>query len=155
MHTVADRVDYIELLEGIPALSMCTADVLDKFLTHSALRAHCAAGEVVCGLHEDRNLYVLTSGKATLHVGDDVEISLEPGDYFGQDSAHHHKLAGTVVASTDVEVLVIGPQDLAQLEVASSRDRHPSLIGWRLERSTVIQRRRRTRRRAVLTVHSL
>ena len=59
-------------------------------------------------------------------------------------------MAGTVVAVTDVEALVIGPQDLAQLEFASSRDRHPSQIGWQLERSSWTHRRRRHLRRTVM-----
>jgi CRP-like cAMP-binding protein len=154
MHTVAERVEYADLLEGIPALAGCTRDVLEKFVSEAAMKAHCVAGEVLCGLHEDHNLYVLTSGTAALHVGQDVVISLEVGDYFGQESARHHKIAGTVLALTDVEVLIIGPQDLAQLELASSRDRHPSRTPWTLQRSTATLVRRRRRRHLVMTRHS-
>jgi hypothetical protein len=150
MHTVADRVDFAAFLEGIPSLSKCTRDVLEEFVAHGAIKAHCEAGKVLCGLQEDRNLYVLTAGTASLHVGPDVVITLEPGDYVGGGNARH-KLAGTVVANSDVEALVLGAQDLAQLESASSRDRHPSRIGWQFERSSWTQRRRRHQRRSVLT----
>jgi CRP-like cAMP-binding protein len=152
MHKVAERVEYAELLEGIPSLARCSRSILEKFVAYDVLRAHCAAGEVLCGLQGDHNLYVLTSGHATLHVGNDVVIALEPGDYFGQES---HKMAGTVIADTDVEVLVIGPQDLAQLELTSSASRHPSRLEWPMQRSTVTQRRRRLLRRNVLTHHGV
>lgn len=151
MHTVAERTEYAELLEGIPALSKCSKSILEKFVAYDVLRAHCTTGEVLCGLKGDHNLYVLTSGHASLHVGNDIVIGLEPGDYFGQDS---HKMGGTVVADTDVVVLVIGPQDLAQLELASCASRHPSRMEWPMERSTTTQRRRRILRRAVLAQRS-
>jgi CRP-like cAMP-binding protein len=150
MQALAGCTDYVELLEEVPSLSNCTRDVLADFVAHSAIKAHCDAGKVLCGLEQDHNLYVLTSGSAALHVGPDIVVHLEPGDYFGQESGRHHKLGGTVVAVTDVEAIIVGPQDIAQLEYASCRDRHPSRIGWKLERSTPTQRRRRTHRRNVM-----
>ncbi len=151
MQAVAECVDYIEFLESVPSLSNCTRKVLEDFVAHGAIKAQCDAGKVICGLAQDHNLYVLTAGSAALHVGQDIVVGLEPGDYFGQESGRHHKLGGTVVAVSDVEVLIIGSQDIAQLESASCRDRHPSGIGWTLERSTATQRRRRNHRRAVMT----
>ena len=124
----AERVDIIELLEDLPPFSMCTTDVLDSFVAHDAMRAHCGPGEVLSGLAQDHNLYVLISGEAVLRVGSDVTIRLEPGDYFGQQAHRHHRINGTVVAVTDVEVLVVGPQDLSRLELASSASRHPSRL---------------------------
>jgi CRP-like cAMP-binding protein len=150
MHTVAECVDTVELLEGIPSFERCTEDVLQDFVRHSAITARCEAGKVLCGLLQDHNLYVLLHGTAELHVGPDVVITLKPGDYVGRDADRLHKMAGTVVAVTDVEALVVGPQDLAQLEYASCRDRHPSKVGWRLERSTPTQHRRRAHRRSVM-----
>ena len=147
MHSLAECVEITDFLEEVPALSTCTRDVLVDFVAHNAVLAHCDAGKVLCGLQQDHNLYVLTSGTAALHVGPDVTIRLEPGDYVGQGQ---HTLAGTVVALSDVEVAVIGPQDVAHLQQASSRDRHPSRIGWQLERTTPVQRRRRAHRRTVL-----
>ena len=122
----AERVDIIGLLEGLPPFSTCTTEVLTSFLAHDAMRAHCGPGEVLCGLQQDHNLYVLISGEAVLRVGSDVTIRLEPGDYFGQQAHRQNRIAGTVVAVTDVEVLVVGAQDLARLELASSASRHPS-----------------------------
>ncbi len=122
----AERVDIIGLLEGLPPFSACSTEVLSSFVAHDAMRAHCSPGEVLCGLEQDHNLYVLTSGQAVLRVGADVSITLEPGDYFGQQAHRHHLIAGTVVAVTDCEVLVVGPQDLLRMEVESSASRHPS-----------------------------
>lgn len=122
----AERVDIIGLIEDLPPFSICTAEVLASYLAHDAMRAHCGPGEVLSGLEQDHNLYVLISGEAVLHVGPDVSITLEPGDYFGRQLHRQHRLTGTVIASTDVEVLVVGPQDLLRLELESSASRHPS-----------------------------
>jgi CRP-like cAMP-binding protein len=144
----AERVDIIGLLEGLPPFSTCTTEVLTSFVAHDAMRAHCGPGEVVSGLAQDHNLYVLISGDAVLRVGPDVSISLEAGDYFGQQAHRHHRMSGTVVAVTDVEVLVVGPQDLARLELASSASRHPSRLELSEELSTATARHRRVFRRS-------
>lgn len=123
---LAERVDIIGLIEDLPPFRTCTTEVLESYLAHDAMRAHCDPGVVLCGLEKDHNLYVLVSGEAVLHVGPDVRITLEPGDYFGQQLHRHHRLAGTVIASTEVEVLVVGQQDLYRLELESSASRHPS-----------------------------
>jgi CRP-like cAMP-binding protein len=143
----AERVDIIGLLEGLPPFSTCTTEVLTSFVTHDAMRAHCGSGETLCGLLEDHNLYVLISGEAVLRVGPDVSIRLEPGDYFGQQAHRHHRMAGTVLALTDVEVLVVGPQDLARLELASSASRHPSRMELPAELAALSVRHRRVFRR--------
>jgi CRP-like cAMP-binding protein len=113
----AERIDDVELLEGLPPFSACTLEDLEGFVAHDVMRARCDAGEVLCGLAQDHNLYVLASGSAELRVGPDLSIDLEPGDYFGEHARRHHGMAGTVVAVTDVEVMVIGPQDLGRLAV--------------------------------------
>jgi CRP-like cAMP-binding protein len=77
-------------------------------------------------LAQDHNLYVIISGEAVLHVGPDVAITLTPGDYIGQQLHRQNRLTGSVIASTEVEVLVVGPQDLLRLELESSASRHPS-----------------------------
>jgi CRP-like cAMP-binding protein len=143
----AERVDIIGLLEGLPPFSICTTEALTSFVTHDAMRAHCEPGEVLCGLQQDHNLYVLISGEAVLRVGPDVSIRLEPGDYFGQQAHRHHRMAGTVLALTDVEVLVVGPQDLARLELASSAARHPSRMELPAELAALGARHRRVFRR--------
>ena len=144
----AERVDIIGLLEDLPPFSTCTTEVLTSFVAHDAMRAHCGPGEVLSGLQQDHNLYVLLSGDAVLYVGPDVSISLEAGDYFGQQAHRQHRMSGTVVALTDVEVLVVGQQDLARLELASAASRHPSRLELPVELSTVSTRHRRLFRRS-------
>ncbi|HEY1652085.1 MAG TPA: cyclic nucleotide-binding domain-containing protein [Acidimicrobiales bacterium] len=139
----AERVDLIELLGSLPPFSTCTTEVLASFVAHDAMRALCGPGEVLCGLSQDHNLYVLISGEAVLRVGPDVSITLEPGDYFGQQAHRYHRIAGTVIAVTDVEVLVVGPQDLARLELESSASRHPSRFEPSADRSSHGSRHRR------------
>jgi CRP-like cAMP-binding protein len=123
---LAERVDIIGLIEDLPPFRTCTTEVLESYLAHDSMRAHCAAGEVLCGLEQDHNLYVIISGEAVLHVGPDVSITLTAGDYIGQQLHRQVRLTGSVIASTDVEVLVVGPQDLLRLELESSASRHPS-----------------------------
>ena len=123
---LAERVDIIELIEELPPFEHCTRAVLESYLAHDAMRAHCGPGEVLCGLSQDHNLYVIISGEAVLHVGPDVTITLTPGDYVGQQLHRQNRLTGSVIASSEVEVLVVGPQDLLRLELESSASRHPS-----------------------------
>lgn len=123
---LAERVDIIGLIEDLPPFRTCTTEVLESYLAHDAMRAHCGPGEVLCGLAQDHNLYVIISGEAELHVGPDVSITLSAGDYIGQQLHRRNRLAGSVIATSDVEVLVVGPQDLLRLELESSASRHPS-----------------------------
>jgi hypothetical protein len=116
----AERIDYVELLEGLPPFTACTEDDLEIFVAHDVMRVRCGPGEVLCGLDQAHNLYVLASGSAEMRVGPDVSIDLEPGDYFGQHAQRHHGMAGTVVAVTDIEVMVIGPQDLGRLALGGA-----------------------------------
>jgi CRP-like cAMP-binding protein len=111
----AERIDYVEILEGLPPFSACQREDLEAFVAHDVMWVRCGAGEVLCGLAQDHNLYVVVSGSAELRAGPDVAIDLEPGDYFGQHAQRNHGMAGTVVACTDLEVMVIGPQDLGRL----------------------------------------
>jgi CRP-like cAMP-binding protein len=123
---LAERVDIIGLIEDLPPFRTCTTEILESYLAHDAMRAHCGPGEVLCGLEQDHNLYVIISGEAVLHVGPDVSITLTPGDYIGQQLHRQNRLSGSVTASSQVEVLVVGPQDLLRLELESSASRHPS-----------------------------
>ena len=125
---LAERVDIIALIEDLPPFRNCTTEVLGSYLAHDAMRARCGPGEVLCGLEQDHNLYVIISGEAVLQVGTDVSVTLTPGDYIGQQLHRQGRLSGSVIASTDVEVLVVGPKDLLRLELESSASRHPSRL---------------------------
>jgi len=125
---LAERVDIIGLIEDLPPFRTCTTEVLRSYLAHDAMRAHCGPGEGLCELEPDRNLFVIISGEAELHVGPDVSITLTPGDYIGRQLQRQNRLSGSVIASTDLEVLVVGPRDLLRLELQSSESRHPSRL---------------------------
>jgi CRP-like cAMP-binding protein len=136
MNTVADARTYAEILRDVPAFSRCTPDALDHFVTEGVFTMHTAAGREICSRTVlSRNLYVVVAGSALLDAGD-VRVVLEPGDYFGGDSAYCHELAASVVAEEDAEVLVISPEELARLQRAASRRHHPSNAEWTPETAT-------------------
>jgi CRP-like cAMP-binding protein len=156
MNTVADTRTYAEILRDIPAFSRCAPDVLDHFVTESVFTMHTAAGrEIRSRTDTSRNLYVVVAGSAFLDAGDDVRVALEPGDYFGGDSGHHHhKLTASVVAEEDAEVLVISPEEVARLQHAASRRRHPSNVDWIPETAVPSLRLVRSRRRPAVLERS-
>ena len=145
---VADTKTYAELLRDIPALSACDPDLLDRFVTEVVLSVHTAAGrEIRSPFDSSGNLFVLVGGSAFLDAGDDVGVVLEPGDYFGGESAHQGHRLMSVVAEEDSEVLVITPEQVVQLQQAGSRRRHPSNADWSPEVATPSLRLLPSRRR--------
>jgi CRP-like cAMP-binding protein len=146
VNAVANGKDYAEFLGDIPAFSNCAMEVLEEFVAYGAFKVHHAAGKTLCFQTQcDQNLYVLVSGSATLDAGDGVQVSLQPGDYFGRNPRRYHELIASVIADEDVEVLVIRPQEVLLLEEVSSRHRHPSKIEWRSELATPAARLARRR----------
>jgi CRP-like cAMP-binding protein len=140
MPTSTQGRTYTEILETIPAFERCTADVLEAFVAQCAVKAVCTAGRTVTPqTHLDQNLYVLISGSALLDAGDGVVVELESGDFFGASPTNHHELIASVIAVTDVELLIINAQEIERLEQVSSRDRHPSGIAWQLEAPATVR----------------
>jgi CRP-like cAMP-binding protein len=147
VNTVVDGKSYAEFLGDIPAFSHCAKDVLEEFVASSAHKMQSGAGTALCiEVPLERCLYVLLAGSASLDAGDDVHVSLEPGDYFGTNPRNNHELIASVTADEDVDVLVISPQDLLQLELASSRSRHPSQLDRRSAAPAVTRLPRRRHR---------
>jgi CRP-like cAMP-binding protein len=155
MNTVADTRTYAEILRDIPAFSRCAHDVLDHFVTESAFTMHTAAGQEICSRTDtNRSLYVVVAGSALLDAGD-VRVALEPGDYFGGTSGNpRHRLFASVVAEEDTETLVISPEEVARLQHAASRRRHPSNVDWIPETATPSLRLVRPRRRMAVLERS-
>jgi CRP-like cAMP-binding protein len=134
VHVVADCKSYAEILGDLPAFSACASEVLQEFVAQSVTREEFAAGQAVWSQSSaDLNLYVVVSGSAVLDAGDGIYVDLEAGDYFGGTSGIRCWSNASVVARDDVQVLIIDPQELAQIKRASSRSRHPSNIEWRSE----------------------
>ena len=133
MNSVADTKTYAEILRDIPAFSRCAPDVLDHFVTESVFTMHAGAGrEISSWTDSSRNLYVLVAGSASLDAGDNVRVSLEPGDYFGGDSG-----VATVTSSPPPwwprrmsRFSSSAPNRSARLQQAGSRRRHPSNADW-------------------------
>jgi hypothetical protein len=150
---VAEHQDIAELLGAIPPLSNYAREVLDEYVRGGVLTMHSAAGQELQAETESENLYVLVAGSASLDAGDGVHVSLEVGDYFGGNAARRHNQAivAAVVAVDEMDVIVIDPQQVQQLEHASSRSRHPSNIDWSARPSVPSPRlvRRHTRRPAL------
>ena len=137
MQTVADTISFADILGDIPHFSGCSRDVLSEFVSGGAFILHAGPGTELRPQNDaSRNLYVLVTGSAVLDTDDDVHVTLEPGDYFGGQSGHLHTVNASVVAVEDVEVLVIGPEDLRRLQHASSRRHHPSNAEWIPEPAT-------------------
>jgi CRP-like cAMP-binding protein len=141
VQTLADRKNYVELLEAVPVLSHCTKDVLEEFVRHTMVRVHCASGKQLNPLTErEQNLYLLTTGEALLTAEDGITVELEAGDYFGRSSSRRPYMVANVVAVSDIELVVINPQELDRLLLASACDRHPARIEWTIDRPTAKRR---------------
>lgn len=123
MHTLAEGRNLTELLEAIPAFSSCPRTTLQDFVDHDVVKVHCPAGKKLNPLTDrEQNLYVLASGSALLIDGDDVVVELEPGDYFGRSPGRQHHIVASVIALSNVEILVINPQEVARLRRATLED---------------------------------
>ena len=135
MNILVDSRDYAELLEGTSAFPGCSRDDLEAFVAHGVVKVHCAAGTTLdTQAPQNQSLYVLVSGSAILDAGEGVEVTLEPGDYFGKNPERHGQLAASVVASSDAELLVVNPLDAARLANTSPRVRSHPRFEWRLGR---------------------
>jgi CRP-like cAMP-binding protein len=147
MHTQSESKVHADLLEVIPAFSSFTRSALEDFAIHGVIKLRCAAGTVLSAqTDQDQNMYVIAAGSALLAAGDGVLVDLQPGDYVGRNPiGHHQSIVASVVAVSDVAVLVVNAPDVARL--AS----HRLSTEWRSELSSTIRRAtRRSHRRSVL-----
>lgn len=151
VNSAADFKSCADFLGDIPAFSLYAKEVLEEFVTHAPFRMHVAAGKKLYGqTRSDQNLYVVISGSASLDAGDGVCVTLGAGDYFGKTPGRSHGLMATVIAEEDVEVLVLRPEEVLELEMTASRHRHPSQIEWRGELASPAPRSPRRRQRALV-----
>ncbi|HWE68227.1 MAG TPA: cyclic nucleotide-binding domain-containing protein [Acidimicrobiales bacterium] len=146
MHAPSESKVYADLLEAIPAFSSYTRSALEDFASHGVIKLRCAAGTVLSAqTDQDQNMYVIAAGSALLAAGDGVLVDLAPGDYFGHNPGHHQSIVASVVAVSDVAVLVLNAPEVAR----SASHRAPT--EWRTELSSTIRRAtRRSHRRSVL-----
>jgi CRP-like cAMP-binding protein len=141
VYTWADRIKYSDFLSAVPVLATCAHDVLEDFVTRGVVKVHCPAGKKLSPLTaEERNLYVLASGSALLTTDDGITVGLEPGDYFGKSHPRWHQIVASVTAVTDVQILVVNPQEIVQLRNASSPNPRPLRLPWQTELSAAVRR---------------
>ena len=110
-------------LQGIPWFAACTEEQLRQ-VARIAERLHIQAGEVI--LREGRlgrELFVILEGTVTVTRAGRVVNVRHAGDYFGELAAIEAvPRSATVTATTDLEVLIIGPREFdAMLEIPGFR----------------------------------
>jgi CRP/FNR family cyclic AMP-dependent transcriptional regulator len=99
-------------LHRVPWFAACTDEQLAQ-VARMAEHLDVEAGEVI--LREGRlgrELFVILEGTATVTRAGHVVNVLETGDYFGELAAIEAvPRSATVTATTDLEVLIIGPRE--------------------------------------------
>ena len=111
-------------LQGIPWFAACTEEQLRQ-VAGIAERLHIQSGEVI--LREGRlgrELFVILEGTVTVTRAGHVVNVLHAGDYFGELAAiEAEPRSATVTATTDLEVLIIGPREFeAMMEIPGFRN---------------------------------
>jgi CRP-like cAMP-binding protein len=111
-------------LHAVPWFAACTEEQLEQ-VVHIAERLHVHAGEII--LREGRlgrELFVILQGTATVTRADRVVNLLDAGDYFGELAAiEAAPRSATVTATTDMEVLIIGPREFdAMMDIPGFRN---------------------------------
>jgi CRP/FNR family transcriptional regulator, cyclic AMP receptor protein len=111
-------------LQGVPWFAACTEEQLRQ-VAGIAERLHIQGGEVI--LREGRlgrELFVILEGTATVTRAGRVVNVLHAADYFGELAAiEAGPRSATVTATTDLEVLIIGPREFdAMMEIPGFRN---------------------------------
>jgi CRP/FNR family transcriptional regulator, cyclic AMP receptor protein len=111
-------------LQGVPWFAACTEEQLRE-VARIAERLHIQAGEVI--LREGRlgrELFVILEGTATVTRAGRVVNVRRGGDYFGELAAIEAvPRSATVTATTDLDVLVIGPREFeSMMEIPGFRN---------------------------------
>jgi CRP-like cAMP-binding protein len=124
-------------LQGVPWFEGCTKDELAE-VAALCERLSIDRGEVI--LREGRlgrELFVIISGTATVTRDGLVVNMLGPGDYFGELAAiESTPRTATVTATTDLDVLVIGPREFDSImSIPSIRNALLRGMGRRIRRA--------------------
>jgi CRP/FNR family transcriptional regulator, cyclic AMP receptor protein len=122
--------DYLEYFRRVPMFAACSKKDL-KTVASNAERIAVPAGRVLCEQGQTgREAFVIVDGKArVLRNGRKVAI-IGPGSTFGElallDRAPRN---ATVLADTDMELLVLGQREFMKIVDASSAFARSLLVG--------------------------
>lgn len=109
-------VDKIEVLSKIHLFSSSTRDELGKLAALFDEVTRPAATVLVREGMPGQEFFVLVDGQATASVHGEKLAELQPGDFFGEMSLlEHAPRAATIVADTEVTLLVAEPHGFAAL----------------------------------------
>jgi len=111
-------------LQGVPWFAACTDEQLRE-VARIAERLHIQAGEVIPREGRlGRELFVILEGTATVTRAGRVVNVRRGGDYFGELAAIEAvPRSATVTATTDLDVLVIGPREFeSMMEIPGFRN---------------------------------
>lgn len=103
-------------MANVPLFRACSKQDL-RLIARLADSDTCRAGDVL--VHEGRRgneLFVIVNGVAEVSREGTTVAILEAGDYFGELAVlHPGPRSATVTATTDMEVLIVTPRELAVL----------------------------------------
>jgi CRP-like cAMP-binding protein len=111
-------------LQAVPWFQACSAEQLDE-VARLAERLRVHAGEILTKEGRiGRELFIILEGTATVTRNGRVINVLHNGDYFGELAAiDPAPRSATVTASTDLDVLIIGPREFeAMTEIPGFRN---------------------------------
>lgn len=118
------RTVVVERLQGVPWFAECTSEQLAE-IARMAEHLHVQEGEVI--LREGRlgrELYIILEGTVVVTRAGRTVNEWGPGDYFGELAAiEAAPRSATVTATSDLEVLIVGPRELeAMMEIPGFRN---------------------------------
>jgi CRP/FNR family transcriptional regulator, cyclic AMP receptor protein len=122
--------DVLEYFRRIPMFSACSKKDL-KTIAANAERVHVAAGRILAEQGDTgREAFVIVGGKARVLRNGRKVAMLRPGQFFGElsllDRAPRN---ATVVADTDMDLLVIGQREFAKIVDAAPAFARALLMG--------------------------